>query len=733
MKIEPHPPLISVKQESRLKCQGCVRSRNRGAPGQLTQNLTDIHPYPVDLFRVDYATVRIDHEVSSKNHFFARMNNRWTPYVLITNWPRLAWTRERYAWHQVYGDTHIFSPTLVHTFQFGWYLNRVTDGNEVDGYKPIHGDQIVRELGIQGVNPRGLSAMGFPQMNITGYPALSVNPGGRAQNDHDRIYTSSWTWSRGKHVAKFGGELRNYINFNGSVPTGVYGAFTFNGNYTGYGYADFLLGIPFTSQRLDPITERFQRSNELGIYFDDAWKASQRLTLNLGLRWDRFGATRFDDGLMFNWDSQTGDIVIPAAARGRISPLYPVNQVRLRDGEAVPSPDSRNFAPRLGAAYRLSDKMVLRGGYGIYNEFLGQFRFNNSGGPFQLAETFQNVISSGVPLLQFPRAFPGSGAGTVPSQNAAGYPLDVRNGYLQQFSLTIERQFRDIGLRATYVGTRGTGMNYTLNINKPRPSETAFAQARRPFPQFINATTAERDGRLKYDGLTLRAHRVTGPFTFDVHWTWAQSLSDYLNLENPYSHQFWNRTGDVPSHRVVASSSWQIPVGRGKAVGSNLPRSVSAVTGGWRVGYVAIFATGLWFSPAFAGSDPSGTNTAGGLPDRIADGNLPSSKQTVRRWFDTAAFVTPPRGRFGNSGMNILAGPGRHVHNLSLEKDVPLTDRIRFEFMAAGTNVFNRPHFTFPGNNVSVPTGGVITSSYSISGLDRASARRIELRGRIKW
>jgi hypothetical protein len=710
-----------------------ITEPNRGAPGQLTQNLTVIHPYPVDLYKVDYATIRIDHEFSSKNHFFGRMNNRWTPYVLITNWPKLAWTRQRYAWHQVFGDTHIFSPSLVHTFQFGWYWNRVEDGNEVDGYNPVHGDQIVKELGIQGVNPRGLSAMGFPTMTITGYPALSVNPGGLAQNDHDRTFSSAWTWSRGKHTMKFGGEFRNYIAFNGTVPTGTYGGFTFNGTYTGNAYADFLLGIPFTSQRLDPIIDRYQRSNELGLYFDDTWKISQRLTLNLGLRWDRFGATKFDDGLMFNWDSQTGDVVVPRDAITRISPLYPVSQIRIREGEVVPNPDNRNFAPRVGGAYRLSEKTVLRGGYGIFNEFLGQFRFNNTGGPFQLTETFNNVITNGVPLLQFPQAFPPAGAGTVPSQSVAGYPLDVRTGYLQQFSFTIERQMGATGLRATYVGTRGVGLNYNLNMNKPQPSEVPFTAARRPFPQFITATTSERDGRLKYNGLTLRAHRVTGAFTFDVHWTWAQSLANYLNLENPYSHDLWNRTGDVPSHRVVASAFWNVPVGRGKSVGGNLPRVVNAVVGDWQLGYVGIFQTGLWFSPSFSGADPSGTNTSGGIPDRVRDGNLPAGDRTTDRWFDTAAFTTPPRGRFGNSGLNILAGQGRLVHNLSLEKEMRITERIRFQLMAAGTNIFNRGHFTFPASNVSVPTAGVISTSYSISGLDRASARHIELRGRIKW
>ena len=175
----------------------------------------------------------------------------------------------------------------------------------------------------------------------------------------------------------------------------------------------------FRASVLEPLTDRFQRSNELGIYFDDTWKFSPRLTLNLGLRWDRFGATKFDDGLMFNWDSQTGEVVVPRAAMSRISPLYPLDQIRIRPGEVVPSPDNRNLAPRLGMAYRLNDKTVLRGGYGIYNEFLGQFRFDkDTGGPFQLTETFNNVIVNGLPLVTISAGLSGHrrGRGCLPKR-----------------------------------------------------------------------------------------------------------------------------------------------------------------------------------------------------------------------------------------------------------------------------------------------------------------------------
>ena len=703
---------------------------NLGAAGQLTQNLNVLFPYPVDLFRVDYLTGRIDHEFSSKNHFFVRMNNRWTPYVLLTNWPKLFWTRQRYAWHQVYSDTHIFTPSLVHTFQFGWYLNRVRDGQEVDGNKPLQGDQVVSQLGLQGVNAQHLSAMGFPAMNITGYPAITVQPGGLTQNDHDRTYSDSWTWVRGKHIMKFGAELRNYISFSGSVPTGTFGSFTFNGSLTGYGYADYLLGLPYSSQRLQPLLNRYQRTAEFGSYFEDTWKLSRRLTLDLGIRWDYFGPTKFDDGLMFNWDRATGNVIVPAAAMNRISALYP-KSIQISQGNVAVNPDKRNFVPRVGGAYRLSDRTVLRGGYGIYNEFFGQFPFNNTGGPFQLTEQFFNTITNGVPLFQFPNPFP-PGNGTAPSQSINGYPLNASNGKIHQFNVTIEHELAGIGLRATYVGTRSYGLNYYLNLDKPMPSATPFSSVRQPFPQFVSASYDEHDGKQRYNGLTLRAHRVAGSLTFDAFWTWSANLSNFLDLENPYSHNFWNRTGDVASHRVVTSVFWDVPIGRGKDLGS-LPAVFDRLLGRWQMGYVGIFATGLWFSPSYSGTDPSGTNTFGGLPDRVADGNLPANQRTPQHYFDTSAFVTPPAGRFGNSGVNILEGPGRDVSSVSLERMFRITERMRFQFLATATNLFNRPGFDFPAANVSVPGAGIISTSYNISGLDRASARRLEFRGRIKW
>ena len=175
------------------------------------------------------------------------------------------------------------------------------------------------------MNPKGYSAQGFPRMDIAGYPTLYTTPGGIGLDDHDWGYADTLTWSRGRHMLKFGGEYKPQSRFQGNIPEGTYGSFVFNGTLTGYGYSDFLLGLPFQSTRLDPLTNRTTRDSELGIFVTDSFKATSRLTLDLGLRWDRFGSPRYEDGLMYNWDPATGAVIIPAEAQSAVRPLYPKN------------------------------------------------------------------------------------------------------------------------------------------------------------------------------------------------------------------------------------------------------------------------------------------------------------------------------------------------------------------------------------------------------------------------
>src|SRR5688572_22177817 len=381
--------------------------------------------------------------------------------------------------------------------------------------------------------------MDFLRVDITGYPTLRVDPGGVNPDDKTWGFAKTMTLATGRHVLRFGGEYRPQSSFNGSVPEGTYGIFNFNGSYTNYGYADFLQGLPFSSQRQEPLTNRTLKDYELGLFIQDTFKVNQRLNLELGLRWDRFGSPNYEDGLLYNWDPVTANVVVPQEALSQISPLYPTN-IRVVAGDARQNPSNKNFVPRLGFAWRpFGQSFVVRGGYGSYTETIGRFARAQGVGPFALSETFFNTIQNGVPLFAFPNPFPSVGAGTIASQTVTGFPTDTSNGKIHQFNFTIERQIKEIGIRASYLGSRSRGLNYSLQINKPEPSLIPFAANRRPYPQFSGATYWRENGEANFNAFTLQGQRKVGQFTFDAHWTWASNYNNTGNLENPYAPLFW--------------------------------------------------------------------------------------------------------------------------------------------------------------------------------------------------
>lgn len=706
---------------------------NRGGPDALVNNFGYLFPYPDDQFHADVFSVRLDHRLSDKNSFYGRIQGYLPRYVLAGSYPSTNWTRLRQSHSWVFTDTHVFSPTVVHVFTFGGNRDGIKDNEEVDGFQPGSGAAIVQELGLQGVNQAGVNTPGgSPIFNISGYSSISIRQGGFISDVNFNV-ADSVTWAKGRHVIKIGGELRTYNNFNGQVPNENFGSFRFNGAFSANAYADFMLGLPLSSTRLNPLVNRKRTSKELGLFITDAFKVTSRLTLDYGLRWDRFSATTFDDGLMFNWDPSTGNVIVPQAALSRVSPLYP-KTIQVVAGDVVPKPDLRNLVPRIGVAYRINDATVVRGGYGIFNEFLGRLTRVQGGGPFQISETYFNTITGGVPLFQMPNPFPSGGvSATVPSQSVTGYPMQTKNGLVHQFNISIERQVKDIGFRLSYIGSRNRGMNYSIAINKPQPSLIPFTAARRPYPQFVGATYFRSDGATNYDSMSFQANRRVGWVTFDAHWTWAHGMSNMLNLENPYGPLLWNRDF-FAKHRVVFNTMWELPFGRGKRYLSSLSGAANQIIGGWRIAWVTYLQGGQYFSPSFSDADPSNTNTFGGLPDRVCNGNLPPGQRRIDHWFDTSCFVNPPAGRFGNSGANVLEGPGLHAHNATFMKRFFLTERVNFDLMWLIGNIFNHPNFLFPSADISVPgQAGVIGETHGLYSGERAGPRMMEIRARIQF
>jgi hypothetical protein len=702
---------------------------NLGGADALATNYGFLWPWPEDLRVGNYYSGRIDHQITSSNRIYGRAITNWIDYALARDYPTLGRTRNRYNRHIVVEDTHVFSPALVNSARFGFYWVIVDDGNTVDGFTPRRGDEVVKEIGLQGVNRTNLSGQGFPAMAIVGYPTLRVEPGGLVQEEKNFSYADTLTWSTGRHVWKFGAEFKPFNRFEGQVPEGTYGSFNFNGSLSGYGYADFLLGLPFSSMRLDPLTNRKRKDNEFGIFVTDTFKVNRSLTLDLGLRWERFGSPTYADNLIFNWDPATNAVIIPEEARSDVSPLYPSN-IRLQTGEVRQNPSLANFAPRVGAAWRpWGENTVIRGSYGVFTEMLGQYAGLQTGGPFQLTETFINTIQNGRPLFSFPNPFPTTGAATVPSQSVTGYPIDRDNGHIHQFNVTLERQIGDMGLRLSYLGSRSHGLNYTIAVNKPEPSLIPFTAARRPYQPFVGATLNRNDGGQRYNAFTVEVQRKVGSLTFDNHWTWASNYVNTLNRENPYAPLFWSRDANTSRHRVVLNVVWDVPVGRGRRYLSGMPAAAAYVLDGWRLYWIAFLESGQFFSPSFSGADPSNTNTFGGLPDRVANGNLPSDQRTIDRWFDPAAFRVPAAGAFGNSASNVLEGPGRHQHNITILKRIPIWERLALTYGAAITNIFNRANFNNPAANISVPGSvGRISSTKSY-----APNRQIMMRVRLEF
>jgi hypothetical protein len=711
---------------------------NQGAPGALSLNYGWVFPFNSDLYKGDWPFLRLDHKVTDKNNLYFRWMKRLTPYVTPGPVPLLLNTSGRDHRQWVISDTHVFAASVVNSFTFGHQTDLQHAGEEEKGVNPLTGDTVVKAIGLQGVNPSGYHVEGFPQMTISGVTTLSMNSGALdniSNNSGINTFEDTLTWSKGRHVLKFGGDYRHFWNCCGTISTQVYGNFSFNGTYTGNGYADFLLGIPFNSSRLIPLVNRTNHQNQGGVFLSDSFKVTKRLTLEYGVRWDYYGAPISNDGLMYNFDQSTGNVIVAPGTLTKVHPLYPVNTIHVVEGKVVGDPDMHNFRPRISAAYRLSDKWVVRGGYGEFTESYSYFARLLNTGPFQLAESYTNVLTNGVPLFTFPNPFPASlSAATVPSQSITGYPLQSKNGAIRQYNLTLERELHGLGLRASYIGSRGSGLNYNLNIDKPQPSTTPFSASRNPYPQFTSVSVTRTDGLWHYDSLQLEAQRRMGAFTFDASWTFANNMNNYSITENPYDvTDRWQRDGADRRQYVVVSTTWAVPVGKGRRFLGNAPAVVDRVLGGWNLQSISTFASGPYFSPGFSGTNPSNTNTSGGLPDRIRDGNLPSDQRTDNRWFDGTAFAVPQAGHFGNSGGNVLVGQGISVHHLSIAKTFHIFEQLRLTMTGQISNLFNHPHFNNPNSTINNPNPGLFTSEIAQYNPERQGARQIGLKLRLEW
>ncbi|HSB18307.1 MAG TPA: hypothetical protein VLE22_27900, partial [Bryobacteraceae bacterium] len=738
---------------------------NFGPPGLEAANYRQQFPGTTGFTRFNQFDIRGDYNFSSRDVVFARVSWRRMPLDYTDLVPTIGKvTQRRYGHSAVASWNHTFSPSVVNEFRTGVTYHRNSY------YLDVIGSDLIQQWGIRGTTVTG----------INDAPIVRIDPVTYVDyDDYDDSYynnpsaTFQWidnlSWTQGRHFVKFGVDvIRDRLNET-FITSLVYGGYNFTGVWSGFGYADFLLGIPQTSELAVPLPARNLRATTAGLYIQDQFKVNRKLTLNYGLRWELMRPFSHTKGAIYSFNPQTGALVIPDEGAAQVNPYFPAN-IRVETASEAGYPansllDSHNgyFQPRFGFAYKpfVAGNTVIRGGYGIYGNLVYRpMARTMGGGPFSGSATFINDIVDGAPLFQFPEPFLPSAIGAAGTQNVQGKNPHMKLPYTQQWNLTVEQQVREVGFRVSYVGSRSVSLIYNRNLNLLAPSTTPFSASRRPYPQYNQVIWSDNGGSEFYSGLEVSATKRQGKnLTFGAGWTWARDLTDTQDSGgggSSYSgqviqNQFDRRAerannGLVLRHRAFGYAIYLLPFGRGQRFLATAHPVVDAVLGGWQTSWSVNLQSGQYFTPSFSGFDPSNTRTFGGRPDRIGNGNLPTGDRTIERWFDASAFKVPgcpddnpvcqePAnvGRFGNSGLNVLEGPGVANLDFALAKSFHFTEKSRLQLMVNMVNALNHPNFAVPRANISSRgTVGTISSMARVlNGLP--AVRQVDLGLRLEF
>ncbi|MCZ2078054.1 MAG: TonB-dependent receptor [Bryobacteraceae bacterium] len=711
-------------------------------PGLGDYGLTEnFYADPGGRYDSDVYSIRGDQKISDKNFLYSRVgltiNNKDSyPGPLKDGYGPGAWQGNHPARSVVISDTHTFSPAVVNEVKLGYSRDF--------GYwfDTNYGRDVLSQIGLQGIsNPGNDPAIGgMPSLSFGGSVGFAgtdtwANGNFQAQNTYQLIDNISWY--RGRHNLKMGFDVRWYQINDQSKPQSMRGAFSFDDQLSGFNYANFLLGYPSFATRSIARPNAYPRSSQYMFYAQDDFKVSPRVTLNYGLRYEYQTpwVEKFDR--MFKFDPTRASLVtagdtLPTDLVPAVAATLPIISAA-EAGYPVRSlmkTDSNNITPRLGLAVRpFSDaSTVVRLGWGLYSQMWpGSIGLGNTGGPWQSQEVF--FIEGNTPAIRFPNPFLTTSefAGL---QSVRGLSPSFPTERTQQWSASFGRQIWQTAVDIAYVGTSVKNIPYTEDLNLLAPSTIPYNSARRPYQLFNSVNFVQTGGSSIYHGLTVTANRRMGDgLWYNVNYTWAKALTDtdlgnFAQGAQQNQYQRFLERADEQRHRrhqLRFSYVYELPVGRGKPLGGNIPAVANWVIGNWNVSGITTFLTGQVLSPAFSGTDPANTNQYGGRPDRIRDGNFDSGQMRDRiksrePIFDSSAFVRPETGRgfYGNSARYILIGPGQMTWNTVLSKNFPIAEeRARLQFRWEMFNALNRPNFYNPNTNLQSGAFGLVTGADS--------------------
>jgi hypothetical protein len=562
--------------------------------------------------------------------------------------------------------------------------------------------------------------------------------------------------SRGRHNIKFGFNMTRIETDDWTTPNDLFGNLTFSNRYTGFPYADFLLGIPTTAQRAFPNVRLDALRKQYDFFFTDDFKVTPKLTMNYGIRYEYHPLWTEEHGLLSNFDI-SGKIVVMDGSLSKVSPVFPRNYVEVVEASSLGLPgstllkmDKNNFAPRLSVAYRPFGKStVIRSGFGLFYDIVPR-RPQSAGVPFILNEApFTNPAEN--PVVVLPRVFPAAGA-AGPSSVALPSAVNPRLviPYSLQYNLTVEHSRWDTGFRLSFIGTGTRKTDYFYDYNAPLPDNRPYISKPRPFPQYPAISYFTNGAGHQYHALTAEVERrMAKGLQFQSSWTWARDIGDVERgraPENPHDRRrdrgVWT---DIPTHRFTTNLIYQLPVGKGRSFLNQANRLVDFVIGGWDVSAVYSYYSGMFLTPLWSGPDPTGTaftssSTPANVtirPDRLRNGNLPEAERSLTRWFDIGAFAAPQAGSFGTSSTGVIKGPNVNVWHMGFFKSFRVREQVRLRYEATATNFFNHPNYSNPAMNISqIGAVGVITGTGGVHGSavgDYGVARTFRMGLRMEW
>ncbi len=663
--------------------------------------------------------IRMDYQLSAKDTLFGRYtdydSNLFRPGTGVLSGSVFPYSGR----NVVVQHTRVITPSVLNVFKFGYNWAKVFNSWEVTP------TSLANEIGLkikQVPEEYGLPAPSLSGGYYVGGGA-GINQGGF---DNLLQFSDTLSWIHGKHNLRFGADIR-IIRFDERLGLNNNGAFTFDGRYTGNALGDFLLGYPAAANAQIGLGLGRWRSKSLNFFVADDWKITSRLTLNFGLRYEYDQPFSESDHKEGYFDTTLKKFVVGISKeQSPIKRDIPqiVYQPDLRPG--IWFPDRNNFAPRVGFAYRLSDSMAVRGGYGMfYSKTQGnELQFKINAPPLVFAAALTGNLNS--PNVSWDRdAFPDPASPDFPVGTLSPFSVDPRDRtpYIHQWNLSVEKSLAPTVLvEVAYAGSKGTKLTERVNINQavlPEAVNPSSITARRPFPDFGDILSANWQENSNYNALQTRLEkRFSSGLSLLAGYTWSHAIDTASRGSGGSWHQNRYRLRDDRGnadfdvrHRLTASYVYQLPFGRGRKYLSSASRLADAVVGGWAVNGIASFMGGNYFAVTVAGDRAN----VGGFPyqraNRVCDGNLSRGQRTIDRYFDVSCFTVTAPGTFGNSGRNIVVIPGLNNWDVSFVKEIPIREALRAQFRAEFFNLFNHAQFGQPDLGVQSAFFGQIRSA----------------------